>query len=254
MLCLMNRPVSSAPARDRDAIIAQYEQMKGAVTDEDPASKVNLFAFVRENLDILAGERAYALHLLGEAAESGFAIAQFDLGSMYNNGEWVKRDEKTALAWYISAAKSEFLPAQIATGNLLYRVATRESDRELVKLYIDNSIYWLRRAGASSGIDDHSRLEVDALLARSLLYKSPMNLDAWRLEKSAACRGSQRAQKLWKIDYDFTAKKASEGDEEAQRLLNALSAKEFSECPVGHASAHDLTEPQSQSGGSEPGQ
>ena len=39
------------------------------------------------------------------AAEQGEASAQYNLGFMYNNGEGVPQDDKTAVKWYTLAAE-----------------------------------------------------------------------------------------------------------------------------------------------------
>ena len=47
---------------------------------------------------------AEAMHWYRKAAEQGNAIAQFNLGVMYSNGEGVKRDQTEAAKWYRLAA------------------------------------------------------------------------------------------------------------------------------------------------------
>ncbi len=46
------------------------------------------------------------------AAEQGNAYAQFNLGFMYDNGQGVPKDYKTAVKWYRLAAKQRYAPAQ----------------------------------------------------------------------------------------------------------------------------------------------
>ena len=47
---------------------------------------------------------AEAMHWYRKAAEQGNAIAQFNLGVMYSNGEGIKRDQTEAVKWYRLAA------------------------------------------------------------------------------------------------------------------------------------------------------
>ena len=50
------------------------------------------------------------------AAEQGEAKAQFNLGVMYDNGEGVPQDDKTAVKWYTLAAEQGLANAQFNLG------------------------------------------------------------------------------------------------------------------------------------------
>ena len=226
------QPCAVAQSLDESGVEQRYEELEKLVTDEDPVSKVNLFAYVYEHEDVLPDQRAHALTLLGEAAGSGLPVAQYDLGSMYYNGSWLEQDKETALAWYMMAAKGDFLKAQITAGDVLYELALGKKDTNLRQQYINSSIYWLLRARSNTSSSDQDGLRIDALLARSLLYQSPSNPKFWKYEKSIACKGSEEAIRNWKIDYDLVVKRAGEGDEEAKRLLTILGSKEFDICDL----------------------
>lgn len=52
------------------------------------------------------------------AAELGDAIAQYNLGVIYNNGEGVKRDFKQAFVWFRKAAEQGHSESQLAIGDM----------------------------------------------------------------------------------------------------------------------------------------
>ena len=54
-----------------------------------------------------------------KAAENGYAPAQFNLGSIYSNGQGTKQDYIKAKKWYEKAAYNGNIPAQYNLG-LMY--------------------------------------------------------------------------------------------------------------------------------------
>jgi hypothetical protein len=50
------------------------------------------------------------------AAEQGDAFAQFNLGNMYRRGDGVPQDYKTAVKWYTLAAEQGYASAQVNLG------------------------------------------------------------------------------------------------------------------------------------------
>ena len=53
-----------------------------------------------------------------KAAEHGYAVAQCNLGYMYDNGEGLKQDHKEAVAWYRKAAEQGNADAQNNHGDM----------------------------------------------------------------------------------------------------------------------------------------
>ena len=51
-----------------------------------------------------------------QAAEQGFAAAQYNLGLMYANGQGVHQDDAQAVRWYRKAAEQGFAEAQYNLG------------------------------------------------------------------------------------------------------------------------------------------
>src|SRR5262245_49813150 len=65
------------------------------------------------------GDYATALRLFQQSADTGSAIAQFNVGAMYANGQGVAQNYAEAVKWYGLAANQGFADAQYGLG-LLY--------------------------------------------------------------------------------------------------------------------------------------
>ena len=71
-----------------------------------------------------------------EAAEQGFAPAQFNLGNAYKHGRGVARDERLANAWWLHATEQEFAPAQFNLGTQYYfGRGVERNEREALRWY-----------------------------------------------------------------------------------------------------------------------
>ncbi|MDO9831311.1 tetratricopeptide repeat protein [Glaesserella parasuis] len=57
-----------------------------------------------------------AFPIFKELAEQGDAVAQFNLGLMYDNGQGVRQDYHQAFKWYQKAAEQDLVQAQFALG------------------------------------------------------------------------------------------------------------------------------------------
>ena len=62
------------------------------------------------------GNYVQAIELLRPLAAKGDAVAQFNLGLMYDNGEGVTQDYKEAVKWYLLAAEQGSASAQYNLG------------------------------------------------------------------------------------------------------------------------------------------
>src|SRR3984957_2338166 len=69
---------------------------------------------------LAAHEKAYAtaLRLLRPLAEQGNAVAQYNLGVMYAQGQGVSQDYAAAASWYLKAAEQGNADAQVNLGIL----------------------------------------------------------------------------------------------------------------------------------------
>src|SRR5260370_17944390 len=64
---------------------------------------------------------ATALRIYRSMADQGLAIAQFNVGLMYDNGQGVSKDEVQAIKWYRLAADQGRSDAQYQLGHLYYK-------------------------------------------------------------------------------------------------------------------------------------
>ncbi|MDP2144689.1 MAG: tetratricopeptide repeat protein [Gallionella sp.] len=65
-----------------------------------------------------AGDYAKASLLYSLLAKQGNAVAQFNLGVMYERGQHLPRNAKEAIQWYLLAAEQGYAPAQFRLGRL----------------------------------------------------------------------------------------------------------------------------------------
>jgi TPR repeat protein len=59
-----------------------------------------------------------ALKWFRKGAEQGFALAQYNLGVMYHNGQGVAQNHEEAVKWYRKAAEQGYADAQKALKEL----------------------------------------------------------------------------------------------------------------------------------------
>jgi hypothetical protein len=95
-----------------------------------------------------AGDYAAAERLLQPVAEQGVADAQFQLGSMYENGQGVNQDDDQATHWYKEAAGQGLADAQYCLWRMYYR---RDG-------HVDEGVDWLRQAAEQGYTDAQYRL------------------------------------------------------------------------------------------------
>jgi TPR repeat protein len=89
------------------------------------------------------------------AAEQGYASAQYNLGVMYDNGQGVPQDFKTAVKWYTLAAEQGYASAQNNLGVMYHKgQGVPHDDKTAVK--------WFRK-GAEQG-------DADAQINLGLMY------------------------------------------------------------------------------------
>ena len=91
-----------------------------------------------------------------QAAAQGYAIAQNNLGVMYDNGEGVPQDAAEALKWYRKAAEQGYAKAQYNLGAMYYIGDGVPQDyAEAVK--------WIRKA-AKQGHDGARRVFCEVMI------------------------------------------------------------------------------------------
>ena len=86
-----------------------------AANQGDAKAQHTLGVFLCENGQGLPNDYKMASILFKNAAEKGFAPAQYSLGFLYAKGQGVPQDDRQALKWYTKAAKQGFVGAQHTT-------------------------------------------------------------------------------------------------------------------------------------------
>src|ERR1022692_3177118 len=81
-----------------------------------------------------------ALQLLRPLAKNGDAAAQYEIGSIYENGKGVPVDSKEAVTWYLQSAAQGFPSAQYAIGGMY------AEGRGVTKDFVE-AVKWYRLAG-----------------------------------------------------------------------------------------------------------
>jgi len=76
------------------------------------------------------------------AAEQGHPAAQFNLGNAYRTGQGASQDQSLAARWWRKAAEQDFAPAQFNLGTLYYFGRGVAEDQE-------SGLQWYRRAAAN---------------------------------------------------------------------------------------------------------
>jgi uncharacterized protein len=85
----------------------------------DAASGYNLATMVlREETRVLSDKQALAY--LVKSAEADFGLAQFLLGTLYEQGRWVAKAPTQAFDWFLRAANNNQADAYLAVGNAFY--------------------------------------------------------------------------------------------------------------------------------------
>jgi TPR repeat protein len=86
-----------------------------------PVAQYNLGTMYHEGDGVKQDDKE-AVKWYRKAAEQGYASAQHNLGCMYSNGRGVKQDEKEAVAWYRLTAKQGHAGAQYNLGAMCENV------------------------------------------------------------------------------------------------------------------------------------
>lgn len=90
-------------------------------------------------------EYADAVKLYEASATSGYAAAQFALGSCYEKGKGVSRNSKEAIKWYRKAAEQDYVLAESSLASAFFT-------GEGIHRNYDNALFWAQKA-ADQGDD-----------------------------------------------------------------------------------------------------
>ncbi len=122
------------------------------------------------------GDHTAAAAFWHELAEDGDAIAQFNLGLLYETGRGVPADPEAAAGWYERAALQGVPSAQINLGALYFEGRGLPQD-------LERAFYWLEVA--ANGTDDAARDEAAQAAATVASLLDETGLEAVRAEARA---------------------------------------------------------------------
>ena len=143
----------------------------------------NFFRKTPKEVDVFRATKA--------SAESGNALAQFDLGTMYVSGEGVQKNVGEAIQWYKKSADQGHPTPQFILG-VIY-MAGEIVPRDLVK-----AVHWFRKAAEHEHAGAQSKLG----LLCSLGEGAPQNdIEAVYWYKKAAEQGFAEAQGYLAVMY-----------------------------------------------------
>ena len=139
-----------------------------------------------------AGDYAKAALLYGLLARQGNAVAQFNLGVMYEHGQHLPRNARESIQWYLLAAEQGYAPAQFNLGNIYSR-------GEVVPQNFDRAAGFYR-AAAEQGY-------APAQVNLGIMYENgngvfPDHQQAAHWYRSAATQGNPTAQRNLAEAYD----------------------------------------------------
>ena len=133
--------------------ISSKRKAEMEAAEERECKAAALFSYADSLLkgDGVARDEARAVEVLKEAAELGYADAQFRLGECYGGGHGVEQDDAEAVKWYRKAAEQGHADAQNKLGECCYLGNGTEQDyAEAVK--------WLRKAAEQGHADAQHNL------------------------------------------------------------------------------------------------
>ncbi len=124
------------------------------------------------------------------AADKGFDKAQYELGNMYQLGQGVAQNHKTAIQWYLKAAEQNNPDAQHTLGCMFFFSEDQDRDKKM-------GLFWLYKAAENN--------HVNALLTLGMMFHfggggvEQNNKKAIEYYRNCANQGSRRAKTLLRI-------------------------------------------------------
>ena len=177
----------------------------------------------------LGQDEEEAVHWYAQAAEQGDALAQFNLGAMYVEGQGVARNFDKAMHWYRRAADQGNAPAQFSLG-LLY-------EQSPGTLYLQEAVQWYRKAAEQGHAP--AQVNLGALYAEGHGVRQDFQ-EALRWYQAAAADGYAPAQfnlgvmyaegqagilRDLAMAYVWFSRAAAQGDADARQFQQQLAAQ-----------------------------
>lgn len=141
-------PESDADAEVIPEVVSESDADADVVPETVPKAKEKDEKCIRAMELFQNGMKAYeadnytkALSRFKQAAEQGYAEAQFKYGQMYYNGEGVEKDDAEAMSWFQKAAEQGLARAQYECGARYYHEGNTDKNR-------DKAREWLEKAAA----------------------------------------------------------------------------------------------------------
>ena len=129
---------------------AKLSPLKGKIYPQKLTEKIRniiLRSYSRFNSGVEAyksGNYEKALEGWRSLAEQGYALAQYNLGWVYQNGKGASQDYQEAIRYYKLAAEQGFAGAQYSLGLMYYR-------GEGVLKSLKDAAYWIKLADKNGG-------------------------------------------------------------------------------------------------------
>lgn len=115
---------------------------------------------------ISKGDYAQASTIFRALANKGDATAQFNLGSMYNNGQGTAKDFQEAIKWYRLAAAQGHAGAQSSLGYMYY------GGQSVTQDYVRAHMWFSLATTKGSGIAKKLRDKIAALMSPAQIAES----------------------------------------------------------------------------------
>jgi len=139
-----------------------------------------------------AGDYAKASLLYSLLAKQGNAVAQFNLGVMYEHGQHLPKNAKEAIQWYLLAADQGYAPAQFNLGNIFTK-------GEAVPQNFDRAASFYRAAAEQGYAPAQVNLGIMYAKGSGILQDHQLATHWYRL---AASQGNPTAQRNLAEAYD----------------------------------------------------
>jgi len=168
---------------------AAFEWYRKAAEQGDASSQWSLGSFYEQGLVVAKNDQTAAAWY-GKAAESGVPQAQAHLGSMYFDGIGVPKDDAMALKWFRQAAENNQSEAEIGLG-VMYAYGRGVPKNEVTALS------WYRKAAAQN--DPAAEFFVGMMYENGAGVAKDLNTAKEWYEKSAAHGYPDAAAKLQQL-------------------------------------------------------
>jgi hypothetical protein len=168
------------------------------------------------------GDYATAVRLWRSLAEKGDAVAQYNLGLIYTNGQGVRQDDAAAASWYRKAAEQGYPAAQFKLGSMYF------DGRGVQQDYV-RALMWLNLAAARGHKIAARTWNVAAVrLDPVLIFEARRLAREWKSESTPT--GEER---IATVEKPTTRRRTRILSGDGERPLRALR----NEVPVGSPAA-----------------